>query len=104
MYVGYIVEMAKTDKLYFTPKHPYTEALLNAIPKADPRLRTRPIRLQGEVPSPAQSTRVGVISTLAVAMPKISVAKNVHRFKILVMNILWRVTSPRNSRWSESNH
>jgi len=53
MYVGYIVEMAKTDKLYFTPKHPYTEALLNAIPKADPRLRTRPIRLQGEVPSPA---------------------------------------------------
>ena len=53
MYVGYIVEMAKTDKLYFTPKHPYTEALLNAIPKADPRMRTRPIRLQGEVPSPA---------------------------------------------------
>ena len=53
MYVGYIVEMAKTDKLYFTPKHPYTEALLNAIPKADPRLRTRPERLQGDVPSPA---------------------------------------------------
>ncbi|MFM2031494.1 MAG: hypothetical protein RLZZ297_259 [Chloroflexota bacterium] len=53
MYVGYIVEMAKTDKLYFTPKHPYTEALLNAIPKADPRLRNRPERLQGDVPSPA---------------------------------------------------
>jgi peptide/nickel transport system ATP-binding protein len=53
MYVGYIVEMAKTDKLYFSPKHPYTEALLNAIPKADPRLRTRPERLQGDVPSPA---------------------------------------------------
>jgi peptide/nickel transport system ATP-binding protein len=53
MYVGYIVEMARTDKLYFTPKHPYTEALLNAIPKADPRMRNRPLRLQGDVPSPA---------------------------------------------------
>jgi peptide/nickel transport system ATP-binding protein len=53
MYVGYIVEMARTDKLYFSPKHPYTEALLNAIPKADPRLRHRPERLQGDVPSPA---------------------------------------------------
>ncbi len=53
MYVGYIVEMARTDKLYFTPKHPYTEALLGAIPKADPRMRHRPIALTGDVPSPA---------------------------------------------------
>jgi peptide/nickel transport system ATP-binding protein len=53
MYVGYMVEMAATEKLYYTPKHPYTEALLAAIPKPDPRLRTRPIRLPGDVPSPA---------------------------------------------------
>jgi peptide/nickel transport system ATP-binding protein len=53
MYVGYMVEMAKTEKLYYTPKHPYTEALLGAIPKPDPRRRHRPIKLPGDVPSPA---------------------------------------------------
>jgi peptide/nickel transport system ATP-binding protein len=53
MYVGYIVEMAATDELYYNPKHPYTEALLNAIPKPDPRRRHRPMRLPGDVPSPA---------------------------------------------------
>ncbi len=53
MYVGYIVEMAKTKSLYFTPKHPYTEALLASIPKADPRNRHRPLKLPGDVPSPA---------------------------------------------------
>ncbi len=53
MYVGYIVEMAATEDLYYNPKHPYTEALLNAIPKPDPRNRHQPIRLPGDVPSPA---------------------------------------------------
>lgn len=53
MYVGYLVEMASTDQLYYNPKHPYTEALLAAIPKPDPRNRHRPIRLPGDVPSPA---------------------------------------------------
>lgn len=53
MYVGYLVEMAATDELYFNPQHPYTEALLAAIPKPDPRKRTRPIKLPGDVPSPA---------------------------------------------------
>jgi peptide/nickel transport system ATP-binding protein len=53
MYVGYLVEMAETEELYYNPKHPYTEALLAAIPKPDPRNRTRPVRLPGDVPSPA---------------------------------------------------
>ncbi len=53
MYVGYLVEMAATEELYYNPKHPYTEALLAAIPKPDPRNRTRPVRLPGDVPSPA---------------------------------------------------
>jgi peptide/nickel transport system ATP-binding protein len=53
MYVGYLVEMAPAEDLYYNPKMPYTEALLAAIPKPDPRNRTRPVRLPGEVPSPA---------------------------------------------------
>ena len=53
MYVGYLVEMAPTEELYYNPKMPYTEALLAAIPKPDPRRRTRPVRLPGDVPSPA---------------------------------------------------
>lgn len=53
MYVGYLVEMAPTEELYYNPKMPYTEALLAAIPKPDPRKRSRPVRLPGDVPSPA---------------------------------------------------
>jgi peptide/nickel transport system ATP-binding protein len=53
MYVGFLVEMAQTDELYYHPKHPYTEALMAAIPKPNPRLRTRPIKLPGEVANPA---------------------------------------------------
>ena len=53
MYVGFLVEMAETDELYYNPKHPYTEALMAAIPKPNPRMRTRPIKLPGEVANPA---------------------------------------------------
>ncbi|MGE5848960.1 MAG: ABC transporter ATP-binding protein, partial [Candidatus Methylomirabilota bacterium] len=49
MYVGQIVEMADTQPLFATPKHPYTEALLSAVPKPDPRLRTQRIVLEGDV-------------------------------------------------------
>ncbi len=53
MYVGKLVESATTTELYVNPKHPYTEALLSAVPKPDPRLRKEPIVLQGEVADPA---------------------------------------------------
>ena len=49
MYVGRIVETAPTEELFTAPKHPYTEALLSAVPKPDPRLRAERIVLQGEV-------------------------------------------------------
>ncbi len=53
MYVGKIVESAPTARLYTMPRHPYTEALLSAVPKPDPRRRTAPIVLEGEVADPA---------------------------------------------------
>ncbi len=53
MYLGQIVELADTQKLYYTPKHPYTEALMSAIPVPDPDSRLRPVLLSGERPDPA---------------------------------------------------
>jgi peptide/nickel transport system ATP-binding protein len=53
MYVGQLVEHARTEELFYNPKHPYTEALLSAVPKPDPRQRTAPIVLEGDVADPA---------------------------------------------------
>ena len=53
MYVGKIVEQAETEELFLNPKHPYTEALLSAIPQPDPDSLLDEISLEGEVPSPA---------------------------------------------------
>jgi oligopeptide/dipeptide ABC transporter ATP-binding protein len=53
MYLGKILELAKTEDLFTRPRHPYTEALMSAIPIPDPRLRDKRghIILEGEIPS-----------------------------------------------------
>ncbi len=55
MYVGKLVELASTDELFTQPQHPYTEALLSAVPQPDPLIRDQKQRivLEGEVPDPA---------------------------------------------------
>jgi oligopeptide/dipeptide ABC transporter ATP-binding protein len=52
MYLGKIVELAETEELFLRPKHPYTEALLSAVPVPDPDYQAERIILQGDVPSP----------------------------------------------------
>jgi peptide/nickel transport system ATP-binding protein len=53
MYVGRMVELASTEDLYANPKHPYTEALLSAVPISDPDFVRERIKLEGEIPDPA---------------------------------------------------
>ena len=53
MYLGQIVEMGQTRDVYYEPKHPYTEALMSAVPEPDPDAVTQPILLEGERPDPA---------------------------------------------------
>jgi oligopeptide transport system ATP-binding protein len=52
MYLGKIVESAETEELFEIPMHPYTEALLSAVPVSHPRLRKERLLLKGDVPSP----------------------------------------------------
>jgi len=53
MYVGKIVELSETEELFINPKHPYTEALLSAVPKPDPHYKKERIFLKGDIADPA---------------------------------------------------
>jgi peptide/nickel transport system ATP-binding protein len=53
MYVGRMVELAPTEEIYTNPKHPYTEALLSAVPISDPDVERERIKLEGEIPDPS---------------------------------------------------
>ncbi len=51
MYLGHLVELADTEELYANPLHPYTKALLSAVPEINPHIHKEKIQLQGEIPS-----------------------------------------------------
>ena len=51
-YVGRLVELAETEDLYFRPRHPYTQALMLAVPTVDTNREFEPLTLGGEVPNP----------------------------------------------------
>ena len=53
MYLGRLIELADSEELYENPKHPYTKALLSAVPIPDPDLKKQTILIEGELPSPA---------------------------------------------------
>jgi peptide/nickel transport system ATP-binding protein len=53
MYLGRLMEMAPTEELFYNPIHPYTEALMSAIPAANPHEVMQPVFLTGEIPNPA---------------------------------------------------
>jgi oligopeptide/dipeptide ABC transporter ATP-binding protein len=57
MYLGRLVELASTRALFARPQHPYTEALLSAVPVPDPTVQRKRIILAGDVPSPIEVPR-----------------------------------------------
>lgn len=52
MYLGHLVELAPTEELYNNPIHPYTQALMSAVPEIDPHFKKEQIMLKGDIPSP----------------------------------------------------
>ncbi|MCL4262257.1 MAG: ATP-binding cassette domain-containing protein [Anaerolineae bacterium] len=90
MYLGQIVELAERDTLFTRPLHPYTQALLSAIPLPDPRAEAKrqPIILQGETPNPAHPP------TGCRFHPRCPIATDICRVEVPVLRDLGTAVAP----------
>lgn len=64
MYLGQVMERGSNKQIFSPPYHPYTEALLSAVPIADVRVEKKKILLKGELPSPTNPPRGGMVRRL----------------------------------------
>ena len=89
MYVGKLVELAETEEIFANPKHPYTEALISAVPKPDPRPRKTGLYSLAKWPARPILPR-DVISTRAASTPKKSAPRK-RRPYVRYLLVTWRL-------------
>ena len=70
MYLGKIIEMAPSDQLFATPMHPYTQALLSAIPVPDIHHKNERIILRGEITSPIEPAHLPLLQLLQLCFDR----------------------------------
>ena len=93
MYLGKVVEMADSEELYRYPQHPYTKALLSAIPVPDPHKKDKRIILTGDVPSPINPPEgchfhprcPSAVADCKVVRPKLEVTRPMHDTSCLLV-------------------